>query len=1273
MGVLFAHIVSYFNRHVWVWLLIVVGLSAVFYGGFRRLEIDENIYSVFPQGESFNSFNRIVKENKLNKQIIFSISAEGKESEQILAELDSTAAAIKEKCKNLVSDLETAQESKEELVLEYNYSHLHCFLDTADYSQIAARLGKDSIALSIANVNDRMASANGFFMGKVFRQDPLGLGWRQLQKFNPRQDSSGMRVEDGILYSADGKRALFTAVLGFELDDNLQNEKLNDLLSSLKKEINGNQDLEFDYFGTFQIAYENARQVKEDTFLTMIISIGLILLLLVVYYRSVLVPLYFVLPALFAGFGGMGLVGYIHPQISAISIATSAVLMGIVLDYAFHFFTHLKHSGDLIKTVRDLSAPMLVGSFTTVAAFTALIFTDSVILQNFGWISLCTLATAALFTLLLLPTLLFLTRFGARKKKEIEWKFKMPKWTLRMSMYGILILTGVLLYNANSFSFDADLNNLSYHTDELAEKEEYFTGIDPRTEKKLHVFITGTDKQQVIEQNFRLYQNIDAFRAKNGLEELVSVAPYEIPSTVNERKTEQWNAFWQTHKDSTLDYMQSVAAEYDFSEVAFHPFSEWISGEGLVQVGEPSLVKDLGLDRFLYKDARGWTAITSIVVDRSDLAALKAQIQEVEGAYIFDVAEMTNLLLETVQKDFNYLLIFSSLLVFFSLLVVYGRFELALFAMLPMVISWVWILGIAGLFGIEFNFVNIIVATFIFGLGDDFSIFVTDGLQQKYKSNSNNLVAYRSAIVLSGLTTIIGTGVLYFAKHPAIHSIAFISVVGISCIMLVTLLLQPAIYRFFITNRTSKGRSPVTLLGLFYSNVLFVYFFVGCTMLNVLLLPFLLIPVSKEKKRRVLNYMVSKLAKSTIYLGFHVRKKILHKERLDFTRPSIIIANHSSFLDILLMIMIDPKVIIMVKKWVYYSPVFGFFIRYSGYLFIAEGTEYNLDLIKNRVENGYSVMIFPEGTRSRDGKIKRFHKGAFYLAQELKLDIQPILIIGAHYVNPKNDFIIKSGSLILKVLPRIRTEDEAFQQRFGLLTHYVQDNMRSELTKAKHEIENAAYLRNRVQYNYLYKGPVLEWYVRIKWRFEEKNYELYDTLLGDRKRILDIGCGYGYLSYFLHYRNEERSITGFDYDEDKIAVAANGYDKTEQLNFESGDVRTQDFSNSDAIFFNDVLHYLKREDQFEVLDRAAKQLNPGGLLIVRDGITDLEERHKKTQRTERYSTKILSFNQVSEELSFFSSQDIFNFAEAHGMHCEMQEQSERTSNVLFIIRRGENE
>ncbi|MDX2361698.1 MAG: 1-acyl-sn-glycerol-3-phosphate acyltransferase [Crocinitomicaceae bacterium] len=1276
MGKYFENIVAFFNRHLLGYLIVLAGLISFFFFGFTNLNTDENIYSIFPQGEEFKKFNSILKENNLNKQIVFSIDAENKDVFDVSIELDSVAAALESELGDLVVDLKIYHYSQEEAILNHHYAYLPAFLDSSDYSRIEERLNSDSIGTAIQGAYDKLTSVNGFFFRKVIAQDPLGIGWDHLKNLNPQSDSNSMHVDEGILFSGDGTRVLFTGTLNFELGDNIQNEELNLQLEEFKKNMNAGEGnkIGFDYFGTFQIAYENSKQVKADTFVTMMVSLSLILLLLIVYYRSFLTPLYFVLPALFSGFCGLGMVGYINPNISAISIATSAVLMGIVLDYSFHFFTHLRHSGDVLKTVRELSFPMLVGSFTTVAAFAALMFTDSVVLQNFGLIALCTLTSAALFTLLMLPTLLKVTRYKPRPRNDEDGKEKKSSgWMFRIAMYSILGTSIFFIFQSNQFQFDSDLNNLSFHTDELVQKEEFFTGINPKDEKKLHLFVTGPTREIALERNFALFQQLANYRNENGLEELVSIAPYAIPQSAVHSGYKQWNRYWDYHIDSTLHLIGSAAAELDFSSSAFLPFQKWTSSNTPILDDDINLVNELDLTQLIYEGEDGWNIISNVVVKRSELDQLKANLETNEDVYIFDVSEMANALMLTVQNDFNYLLIFSSLLVLISLFVVYGRVELALFAFFPMVISWIWILGIAGIFDIQFNFVNIIVATFIFGLGDDFSIFVTDGLLQKYKFNSDSLKSYKSAIILSGITTILGTGALYFAKHPAIHSIAIISVVGIGCILLVTLVIQPSLFRYFVTNRTKKKKTPMTFLGLLMSVFLFTYFVVGCLLLNVFLLLLIPFPAPKKKKRQLLNFLVSKLAGSTINLGLHIKKDLINPENLDFSKPSIIVANHSSFLDILLMIMMNPKVIIMVKKWVYNSPFFGLFIRYSGYLFVAEGTEYNLELIQKRIDDGYSVMIFPEGTRSVDGKIKRFHKGAFYLAQELKLDIQPILIVGAHYVNPKNDLIIKSGSLILVALERITPDDAIYQQRFGLLAKDVQNLMREEMVKAKSTIEDAKYLKNRVQYNYLYKGPIIEWYVRIKWGFEEKNFAFYDEQIGDRTKVYDFGCGLGYLSYFLHYRNPDREIIGIDYDEEKIGVAQNGYDKSENLQFDTGDIREVVIEKADVVIYNDVLHYITKEQQMKVLNNTVNNLNPGGILIIRDGVTDLSERHDLTERTEKYSTKIVNFNKTSEQLSFFSSEDIFKFAEERKLGCEMVEQSSKTSNVLFLLRKTGND
>ena len=64
---------------------------------------------------------------------------------------------------------------------------------------------------------------------------------------------------------------------------------------------------------------------------------------------------------------------------------------------------------------------------------------------------------------------------------------------------------------------------------------------------------------------------------------------------------------------------------------------------------------------------------------------------------------------------------------------------------------------------------------------------------------------------------------------------------------------------------------------------------------------------------------------------------------------------------------------------------------------VAEGAEDSLEPLQDLVNRGYSIVVFPEGTRSYDDTIKRFHQGAFYIAEKLKLDIVPLVLHGVGY------------------------------------------------------------------------------------------------------------------------------------------------------------------------------------------------------------------------------------------------------------------------------------
>lgn len=1262
IGQLCETIVRFFiQRKAFFWLLFA-GIVAVLVMGISRLKINEDLYAIFPKGKEFQQFNRVVQQNKLNKQLVFSIPSSG-DDEVDYEHLLELKTALEKRFHHDLDEVQIERIINEAELLNFYQRSALINLQESDYQRIASKLVPDSIDAGLAKSANMLQGPKAVFLSNLVAQDPLGLFYQQLNAFNPLAKKGKYIVKNGVVYSADESTVFFFSSLRLANQDTKEISAFASKIERFKQEKT-QQKLGFDYFGTFQIAVDNATQIKADTTLTSILSIVAILLLLIVYFRSLIAPLYFILPGLFSILCGGGIIGFVHPNISAISLATSSVLLGIVLDYTFHFVTHLKHAGSVFQTVKEVAAPMLTGSFTTLVALGALMFTQSTILQDFGLIALCTLSGAVLFTLFFLPVFLVNARFKSIDRAEKTTKKR--KNLTRIGLACVALITAYFMVSNVSPAFNADINSLSHHSKELKEKEQFYTGIDPSTQKKVFVFASNKKLELAKEINDEVYQRFVNHQDEFGISELVSLSPYQPASSTVERADERWINFWKKHPNTQAD-IERFAANHGLNAAGFEPFYKWIHQPAFQANEGKTYTAQLGLDKFYATSNQQHHFLTVFTVEKAKQDELKQELTSIPGIYVLDISSLTSSMLTIVKNDFNYLFLFTSLLVFLSLLVIYGRIELAMFAFFPMVLAWIWISGISATFDLSFNFVNILVATFIFGLGDDYSIFTTDGLIQQFKTGVNSLKSYRSGIVLSGITTLIGTGALYFAKHPSIHSIGLISVVGIGTILLITLYVQPALFNFFVSKRIQKKRGPITFLYFIYSLLLFSYFFLGSMLINVVLLCFILpLPIRKLHKQNMLNYLVSKLAKSTLYAGIHVKKGVVDGHKLDYSKPAIIIANHSSFLDILAVLMLHPKTVIFVKKWVYQSPVFGFFIRFGGYLFAEDGSDENSHLVEERLAAGYSVVIFPEGKRSADGQIHRFHKGAFYLSKALNVPIQPVLILGTHEVNPRNDFMINEGQIWLKALDRISCGDDESYKAYCLRATNL---MRSAMLDFRHDYAGTAFYRRKVMENFLFKGPILEWYVRVKWMLEHKNFDVYNQLIGSRKSIVDIGCGYGYLSLFLHYHNSNRIVLGLDYDEEKIAVASNAIAYSENLTFAAVDIRQFDFSPTDVFFFNDVLHYLNPEEQQAVLQRAVDTLLPGGILFIRDGIEELSIKHKNTKRTEELSTKFFKFNKTTNELHFLSAVSIEHFANTNGLGFELVEHSTKTSNVLMILRK----
>jgi uncharacterized protein len=607
------------------------------------------------------------------------------------------------------------------------------------------------------------------------------------------------------------------------------------------------------------------------------------------------------------------------------------------------------------------------------------------------------------------------------------------------------------------------------------------------------------------------------------------------------------------------------------------------------------------------------------------------------------------------------------LVVILIILLYFGRIELTIITMLPMVVSWFWTLTLMWITDIKFTIFNIIITTFIFGLGNDYSIFISRGLLQKYRFGINNLPSYKTSVLLSAITTVIGIGVLILAKHPAMRSIALLSIFGITSVIFITYTIQPIMFNFLIEQQGKKRSLPVTSKDVFFGITVFFSFIIGSVVSGILRLILVFIPAGKRFKKLIFHYWLFINSKLIAYIPLNVKKIINNPIKEKFKKPAIIISNHQSHIDIPLILMLHPKILILTNEWVQKNIFYGRIVKYADYYPTYAGFENNLSRLREKVKEGYSVLIYPEGSRSADLEIKRFHKGAFEYAKALDIDILPIIIQGAGDCIPKGEPFLKSGQITVTILNRISVDDFGNDSRDQAKN--IRKHMQKEYIKIREKYETCAYFRKKLVANYIYKTPVVEYYTRIKTKIEN-NYEFFDQILPKSGHITDIGTGYGYLPYMLSFTSKNRTITGIDYDFDKINTADHNISKNERLNFICADVTKIDLPESDAFVLNDVLHYMPQEEQKNLIIKCIKRLNSNGKIIIRDGNKEMIKKHKGTKLSEFFSTKLLKFNKTGyDKLHFTSKSEILEVVRPFNFDVDIIDETKFTSNIVFVLKK----
>ncbi len=1132
----FLKIYDFLAGRKWLAALLSVLLAVACLFLASRLHYEEDISRFLPGDEESSkyseAYNALGKKN--NIILIFSAKDGSEAGEDEISEaihdfegvfdaVDSTGMVPQ---RQITVDSGMAFEMMESVTSSYPL-----YMTEADYRRIDSLLNVQGyVSEQLAADRQSLLFPTGGAMVANVRTDPLHLFTPVLQRLRNSAANSNYDIVDDCIFTKDGHGLAFlTSPYG--TSESGMNSKVARLVDeAISRTEAEHPDVSVSAVGAPLIAVTNATQIKKDSILAISLAMLLIGLLLVFTYKRFSDILWIVLSVTFGWIFAVGGIALIRDSMSIIVIGVASVIIGIAVNYPLHFMDGLKSGVSPRQNLKEMVEPLLIGNITTIAAFLCLVWLDAVAMQDLGLFGSLMLAGTIIFVLVFLPV------FTKARKKEggtlelgriLPDKAPSSGWLL----VAVMAVTVVMYFLSGRTGFDSDMRNINFMTESQRRDLEMLQGgLEQSGCHQIYAIAEGDDPETALERNDNLLARLDSLK---GQVAFVKGAGNFIPSEkAQSERLARWNDFWGGGRAERLvKELSDESRRQGFAESAFSPFTDILTNEYSVASADESSLIDSFEGTYILNDNGKYLIVNKVCFeDASRSGDIKESLRS-DGTLVFDTGDISNRLVSVLSDSFDYIGAICSLVVFVFLSLSFRRLELGLLSFFPLVVSWFWILGLMGLLDIRFNIVNIILATFIFGQGDDYTIFITEGLVYEYAYGKKRLATYKNSVFHSAVIMFIGIGALVLARHPAMRSLGEVTVIGMFIVVVMAYYLPPVIFRWLTEKKGVKRDIPLTLKRLVYS----IYALVGYVLLMFLFaypytfFHFLFKGGSEESKLKYHQF----IQRMSGFLLRHVPGvRFTQAGDADFSKPSVIIANHQSHLDLICLIALNPKLIFFTNEWVWKNPIYGYVIRKADYIPVNDGVEAHLDKIRTLVAQGYSLVIFPEGTRTVDGSIGRFHKGAFYLAAGLGLDITPVFIHGAYDVLPKTDFMLREGSVHVEVGTRIPCGGD--YRSMTKECHRLFVNRYSELLRI---LETPEYLSVYVRYKYLYKGADVESRCRKALARVNDMAFLREVPSGNHFEIHD--CGQGEYALIFALMHPEIQVDAYDKDEDNVMLASN--------------------------------------------------------------------------------------------------------------------------------------
>ncbi|MEX0720792.1 MAG: MMPL family transporter [Balneolaceae bacterium] len=484
------------------------------------------------------------------------------------------------------------------------------------------------------------------------------------------------------------------------------------------------------------------------------------------------------------------------------------ILFGLGIDYGIHFYARyieLRSNGlevheAVLETNEKTGEAIVVSAFTTATALFILMFADFRGFSEFGFISGVGILLALAAMLYILPALLVIfERFNwilLSNHVEETNKVGVHRYPFARTIVTIGLIASVVVigFSWSNLSFQYNFGELEPKFPEYTKFRALSGQVEEAGRRNPAYIVAETNEQveeivEILEHKMRTDTTSPTIASVESLQE-------RFPS--NEQKVNEKlekiaqirellrDPFLVNRDDEELEKLRLAAQTTE--PVQLEQIPDYLKSRFITKDGE------VGRFVIIYPSV-GLSDGRNSIEFKNDVSVV--QLQDETKFYASSTSIVAASMLDLMQTESPYMVGATFIFIYFFMLFSFRSFRWSIISMLPLVVGLLWLFGIMMLFGLQFNFYNLVVLPAILGIGEDSGVHLAHRYREEGKNSMWRVLSSTGQhITMGSLTTMLGFSGLLFTNHPGLQSLGVMAVIGIGMTLLASLTFLPALIQW---------------------------------------------------------------------------------------------------------------------------------------------------------------------------------------------------------------------------------------------------------------------------------------------------------------------------------------------------------------------------------------------------------------------------------------------------------------------------------------------